>query len=42
MHEALNCYVLADAASLNYADGKAVLISMFVLAGSWAAVRVLL
>ena len=42
MHEALNCYLLADAASLNYDDGKAVSISMFFLAGSWAAVRVLL
>ena len=42
MHEALNCYLLADATSLNYADGKAVSISMFVSAGSWVVVRVLL
>ena len=42
MYEALNCYLLANAASLNYADGKAVSISMFVLAGGWATARVLL
>jgi hypothetical protein len=39
MHEALNCSLLADAASLNYADGKVVSISMFVSAGSWVAVK---
>ena len=42
MHKALNCYLLADAASLNYADGKAVSISMFTLAGSWVTVQLLL
>ena len=42
MHEALNCYLLADAAFLNYADGKAVSISMFFFGEKLAAVRVLL